>query len=358
MSKILVIEGDKATLIDRSKFTEEGKLQDYLENHSSLIPLSDISERAPELICIGREVIAGPGAIDLLCIDKDGVLTIIETKLQRNREARREVIGQIIEYASYLSKWTVDNVFRLASDYFTKIKNAQHDTLDGVMERIVGEEFSQDEFRAQIERNLGEGKIRLIIAIDELIEPLRSTVTFLNEYSSFEILLLQVSSFQEATKTVLIPSLFGYKKPSQPPQEQRLTTTPENFFEDARSRCAPDVVKAIEELYEFIKDNSVYVGFGTGAARRSLIFHGIKRGLSIFTLRSDGTIDNNVGWPAPWKPDYEHLWDFWINELNKRLEINLSKNDWTLANVEDLLRRNKLSQFKEAVLALCQRLES
>jgi len=358
MGKILVIEDGKAIPIDKSKFTEEGKLQDYLENYTSLIPLSDISEDAPDLICIGREVGAGPGAIDLLCIDKDGVLTIIETKLRKNRESRREVIGQVIEYASYVSQWAVEDVFRLANDYFAKMKTPPCDTLESLMEQMAGDEFSQNDFRSSIERNLSEGRIRLVIAVDDLIEPLRSTVTFLNEYSSFEILLLQVSSFQETRRTVLIPLLFGYKKSSSKPQGNRVITTLENFFEDARDRCAPDVLKAIEDLYDFTRDNAVYIGFGTGAARRSFIFHGVKKGLSIFTLRSDGTIDNNVGWPAPWRPDYEHLWDFWVSELNSRLETNLSKEDWSITNVEYLVRNKKVEEFKKAVLELCGKIKS
>ena len=116
MRKILVIEGDKATTLDEIEFIEEGKLQDYLEEYPNVIPLSEIVEGASDLVCIGREVGAGSGSIDLLCIDKDGLLTIIETKLRKNREARREVIGQIVEYASYVSQWAADDVFRIANE--------------------------------------------------------------------------------------------------------------------------------------------------------------------------------------------------------------------------------------------------
>ena len=48
-----------------------------------------------------------------------------------------------------------------------------------------------------IEENLKNGNLRLIIASDELNEPLRTTITFLNSYSNFDILLLQISSFEE-----------------------------------------------------------------------------------------------------------------------------------------------------------------
>jgi len=352
MAKILVIEGDKATPLDKIKFIEEGKLQDYLEKYPSLIPLGEIVEGASDLLCIGREVGAGPGAMDLVFIDKDGLLTIVETKLVKNPEIRREVIGQIIEYASYVSRWAADDVYRIANEYLKS-------NLDEVMENMRKGEFSAEDFRSNIGQNLKNGNIRLIIAVDELVEPLRATVTFLNSYSTFEILLLQVSNFEEKARNVLIPSLFGYKPPTSSTEGTRIRSTPENFFEDARKRCEAGIVKAMEELYGFTKEKASFIGWGTGAARRSFIFHGVKEGLSFFVLYSDGEICNNVGASETWNTlDKEGLKDFWASELSRRLEIDFRKNQWFIARVNGLVRRNKLGEFQNAVLALRQQIES
>ena len=365
MAKILVIEGDKVTPLDKTKFTEEGKLQDYLEKYPSLIPLSDIVEGASALLCIGREVGAGPGAIDLLFIDKDGLLTLVETKLAKNPEARRTVIGQIIEYASYVYQWTADDVYRIANEYLSKserVPSNYRGTLNEVMGKLSEEEFSFADFRANIEQNLKNGKIRCIIAVDELIEPLRATVTFLNSYSKFEILLLQVSNFEEKgrDRKILAPSLFGY---SPRIGDGRVQSTEDNFFKDARERCNADVVKAMEELYKFSEEKAAFVGWGTGAARRSFLFHGVKKGFSFFAIYSDGTIVNYVGGTETWATlDNEALKDFWATELTRRLEIDLPQNwkayPWFTIRVSDLVQRNKLGEFKKAVLSLCQQIES
>lgn len=364
MRQILIIENGKPTILNESDFTEEGKLQDYIEEYPSVIPLSEIIEGASDLLCIGREVIAGPGFIDLLFIDKDGLLTLAETKLRRNREARREVIGQIIEYASYVSQWTADDVYRIANDYFKNSKKVpvkyRGDSLDTVLERIVGYEFSAEEFRFKVEQNLKDGRIRLIIGVDTLIEPLRATVTFLNSFSTFEILLLQVSSFEESeSKKALIPLLFGYKPPEPVGQGIRVTTTEEDFFEDVRKRCQENVIRAMEDLYKFSKDNAASIGWGTGGARRSFIFHGVKKGLSIFTLYFDGEICNNFRWyqHGANNLESEKTKEFWANELSVKLGINFPKDRWSIAKVNDLVQRNKLEDFKKVVLALCQRIE-
>lgn len=276
MAKILLIDGENTTVIDKIKFTEEGKLQDYLEQYPSLIPLSEIVEGTSDLLCIGREVSVPSGAVDLLFIDKDGLLTIVETKLVKNPGIRREVIGQIIEYASYISQWTVDDVYRIANEYGKS-------NLDEVMGNM-GEDF-----RSNIERNLRNGKMRLIIAVDELIEPLRATVTFLNSYSNFDILLLQVSSFEESeTKKVLIPLLFGYAKPPSSIPKPRLN---EEIF---LARCREGGHKRAEELYfkaqelkEKRKSKGDFINWGVSGYSYRIPWKGYPAGTVIFVGRPD-----------------------------------------------------------------------
>jgi len=281
MAKILLIDEKNTTVIDKVKFTEEGKLQDYLEKYPSLIPLSEIVEGASDLLCIGREVSVPSGAVDLLFIDKDGLLTIVETKLVKNPGIRREVIGQIIEYASYISQWTVDDVYRIANEYGKS-------NLDEVMGNM-GEDF-----RSNIERNLRNGKMRLIIAVDELIEPLRATVTFLNSYSNFDILLLQISSFEESkSRKVLIPLLFGYTPPTSK-QGGGSRKIDEKTFLD---RCREGEHKRTEELYFKAKAltkkrsiNGDFINWGVSGYSYRIPWKGYPAGETTFVSYGDGNL--------------------------------------------------------------------
>lgn len=291
--KILLIDGDKVIPLNETEFIEEGKLQDYLEKYPALIPLSDIVEGAADLLCIGREVGAGSGAIDLLCIDKDSLLTIIETKLRKNRELRREVVGQIIEYAAYVSQWTADDVYRVASEYFSKSDMVPAEykgkTLDATMKQIVGEEFSDEDFRARIGQNLRDGKIRLIIAVDELIEPLRATVTFLNSQSNFDILLLQVTSFEESkTRKVLIPLLFGYAQPPPPPKRP---LNEEIFLERCRAgghERAVELYSKVKALKESRRASGDFISWGGSSYSYRIPWKGYPAGETFFIAWTDG----------------------------------------------------------------------
>lgn len=249
MAKILFIDGEKVTALEESEFTEERKLQDYLKDFPTLIPLEDVVEEAPELICIGKEVAVPSGALDLLFIDKNGLITVIETKLVNNPEIRREVIGQIIEYASYISHWSADKVYELANAYLKS-------DLDGYMLNKYPDNYSPEDFRLKIEQNLEGGRVRLIIAVDKLVEPLRSTVTFLNHNCKFDILLLEVSSFEGRERgKVLTSSLFGYisKTTARQPKKQ---WNLDEFLSDAQRRCGKERFEVIKQILDFTTQNS------------------------------------------------------------------------------------------------------
>src|SRR3990170_9115698 len=118
MAKILLMEGSQIRPVESHEFREEAVLQGYLEQFPDLIPLDEVEDNVPPLVTIGREVtVRGSGAIDLLFIDSNGLLTIVETKLATNPEVRRAVIGQIIEYAAFVCQWDADQIERQANSY-------------------------------------------------------------------------------------------------------------------------------------------------------------------------------------------------------------------------------------------------
>ena len=369
MSRILLIDGKRVTPLNKTRFTEEGKLQDYLEQYPNLIPLGDIVEGASDLLCIGREVVAGSGSIDLLCTDKDGLLTIIETKLRRNPESRREVVGQIVEYASYVCQWSADDIYRIANGYFLKSNKApksyKNRTIDDIMSEIVGDEFSDEEFRISIGQKLRDGKLRLIIAVDELVEQLRATVTFLNSYSSFDLLLLQVSDYQESeARKVLVPLLFGYATKSKETGRQTKQWDDESFLKDTGDKCEPEIADTIVKLYQFSRENADLISWGKGTSYGSFTFRKHKQGIpvSVFTFNSTGWGNICFGELVA-KGVKEGIIGNFGTALNKIPGISIPEDAMSLGKfpsvtAEAMTTADNLRSFEEAVLTLCQHIES
>ena len=87
----------------KSSSYDEKWLQELLFARPELLA-TESNER--EVIPICRELpLKGSNStvfLDLFCVRDDGKPVLVECKLWRNPQARREVIGQILEYASLL----------------------------------------------------------------------------------------------------------------------------------------------------------------------------------------------------------------------------------------------------------------
>ena len=87
-----------------AKTFDERWLQERLFAHPSLIPFEELEPAFKGSVAVAMEVGVRSGLIDLLYVNPDGLLTIAETKLWRNPEARRAVVSQLIDYAAELAK--------------------------------------------------------------------------------------------------------------------------------------------------------------------------------------------------------------------------------------------------------------
>ena len=281
----------KWTQVKEHKFENESALQNILYNSPEIIPIEKLGENLLQPIVFIKEAgLPGSGNTDLIGIDEQGGITIIECKLAVNREIRRQVIGQVLEYAAYLWQMTYDqfeNVCRKAEGWEDNLAHI----IGGKIEKVE-EEWSEDNFIDNVASGLEAGDFRLIIAVDALNDELRRIIEFVNSRGedSPQIYALEMRQFETPEHQMLIPEVFGYKPRPHREHGGRIQSTEENFFEDAKKRCPSEVVLAMDDLYKFCKNNLGYIGWGTGVDRRSFIFHGIKRGLSIFTLYSDGGV--------------------------------------------------------------------
>ena len=110
MSDILLKkEGGEQTILKSKSFGQEKLLQDALEKNPSLLSLEDHVEGV-RMATVGREVSVASGWADLLYLDNQGTLNLVEVKIDSNREVRRNVVGQILEYASQMINWDYDEI--------------------------------------------------------------------------------------------------------------------------------------------------------------------------------------------------------------------------------------------------------
>ena len=218
MTSLIVQDSNGVSRVLPSKpFAYEDVLQRNIAELPTLLPLGTVSDEPVDHLTIGAEWPAGGGRADIVLIGSDGILTIVETKLSRNPEARREVVAQLLEYAAYLSEWTIYEVQQRAEQFFKSDRclDKYHDKpFDEVLTDFLEDsDESVEVFKGKVEQNLRQGRIRLIVAVDEVGEQAQKIVTFVNAYSSFDIYLLQIAEYEDHDKRrVFVPSLYGYAR--------------------------------------------------------------------------------------------------------------------------------------------------
>ena len=216
--RIFQVDGDgNLETLSETRFPFEDDLQRLLEQHPELLPGEAINPDNPRRwLLISREKgvaeTAGAGdrwSVDHLLIDQDAIPTLVETKLATNPELRRTVVGQLLEYGAHAWNTWSGNEIRDAFENSAAKIGREPDELLGA---FLGHEEAADSatFWDEIETNLRAQRLRLLFVADEIPDPLRRVVEFLNQQmASVEVLAVEIKQFQGPNGRILVPQVFG-----------------------------------------------------------------------------------------------------------------------------------------------------
>lgn len=154
-------------------------------------------------VVVAREVPTSIGGrIDVVAVDQAGVISLCECKLDRNHGSRREVLGQVIEYAASLNGISFEEFRRIME---IRLKT---DLIDAMRER-ASEEFDPIVWVDAVSKELKDGHFRLIIAVDQLSDALKQTVIYLNERATFSLVVAELRRVRTGGVEILASTLFG-----------------------------------------------------------------------------------------------------------------------------------------------------
>lgn len=152
---------------------EESQIQKLLFDHPQVLPIQQLDEEFAPAIPVGKEVGTEVGPIDALFVSPAGGITIVEAKLWRNPEARREVVGQIIDYATALSSWSYEQLDAACAA-------AAGRSLYDLVSSFGGEGPSEGEagFIDAVSRNLRHGRFLLLVVGDGVREDVERMASY------------------------------------------------------------------------------------------------------------------------------------------------------------------------------------
>jgi len=257
--------------LNHTGYSGEAHLRDILHEDPDILPIEDISSSAKlsRIRLMLKEVgLPGSGSTDLVGIDKSGNIFIIETKLATNPEAKRAVIGQILEYAAFLHGREVEWLDAIAKREKNEVGIIQHFEKES--------DWDKEEFEQKLRDNLQEGTFTLFIVVDEMNPDLKRTINYMNDILGVGIYALELRYFKEkAGIEILMPNVYGEQK--RVISKPLIRWTEARFFEDAKNKVDDETQRTLRKLYDFSKRlGSVDFGSGRtiGTFRVSLPYKG------------------------------------------------------------------------------------
>lgn len=333
---------------------EDLELQRILELNPDLIPGEQINPYNPRRwLVVKREMpVPDPGtgnnrwSIDLFFLDQDAMPTFIECKRYNDTRAKREVVGQMLEYAANGHHyWSKDEM----REYAQEAADNSGLSLEEQLKSLQPEETdSVDTFFQRAQDNLREGQIRLVFFMEEAPQELKSVVDFLNkQMERSEVLLVEARQYEHNGIKIVAPILFGFteearqvKRTVSVTSTQRRKWDKDSFFNDAREHLGEKDVQSIKSFFDKSQELKCEFSWGTGKINGSFSVKWPHIGNnSVFTVFSNGDITINYGsfnknqeqkeFIVLLKEELANRLSFSVPEDYERRYPSYSINDWS-----------------------------
>lgn len=232
MAILLRSNGTKWKEVDRFAFPDETHLQQMLHDSPELIASTNVESS----IFIREASLPGSGYTDLLGVDGDGNILVVETKLAKNQEIRRKVIGQILEYGASLWGMSYE-----AFDGLFVAKTQKH-LIDLISERAP---VVPEVFRSAITEKLNSGQFQLLIAVDEINEELERIIAFMSHLGGVRLEAIELDLYRSNDTEIIVPRRYG--QPTTAKSSSGLTAS-KLTLEQVRSAFPDDKTRALFDL--------------------------------------------------------------------------------------------------------------
>ena len=180
---------------------DESTLADLLFRHPRTLPIASIDKSHDGVVPVCRELFTSAGYLDALYINALGRLTLVEFKLWRNPQARREVIGQILDYTREIASWSYEDLQREVSKSLTRPGNVLYELV-----RDSNPEVNEAEFVDNVTRHLRRGEFLLLIIGDGIREGVENIVDFIQQHSGlhFKLALVEAALYRDPNQSIIV----------------------------------------------------------------------------------------------------------------------------------------------------------
>lgn len=274
--KIYLIHGGETLqpMIEKPYLSEE-RFQILLEKYPDLLAGDQIDENSPRRwLLVSREVGipseddgSGRWSLDHLFLDQDAIPTLVEVKRSSDTRIRREVVGQMLDYAANaVVYWPIESI---RAKFEANCNRRGLDPTKLVAELIevdFRDEALVDKFWHQVKTNLQAGKIRLIFVADEIPSELRRIVEFLNtQMDPAEVLAVEIKQYVGQGMQTLVPKVIGRTAGADRKKEPEVKQWDEtSFLNELTAQRGAKEASVAKQILEWAKEKMPSIWWGRG----------------------------------------------------------------------------------------------
>ena len=201
-------------------YDSEDLLQTLIMKHPALLAGDQINPDKPiRWLFIKREAGIPDGdqesdrwSVDHLFLDQNSIPTFVETKRSSDTRIRRNIIGQMLDYAANAQRyWPAGNIRAMATAQY-----GNEEAVNSAVEDLLRPDSVEDvptvinNYWDKVNDNLRNGYVRLLFVADRMPGELRRIIEFLNEQmTKVEVLGIEIAQYVSSDFTALVPRVIG-----------------------------------------------------------------------------------------------------------------------------------------------------
>jgi len=255
--------------MEEASYDSEKLLQDLLAEHPDLLAGEQINSEEPRRWLLVTREMSVPDeedgsarwSLDHLFLDQDAVPTLVEVKRSSDTRIRREVIGQMLDYAANaVAYWPVEEI---KAKFEGRCADSDEDP-EEVLSTHLGEDHESAEFWQRVKTNLQAGRIRMVFVADSIPAELRRIVEFLNEQMDpAEVLAIEIKQFiGEGVKT-LVPRVLGQTEAARQKKSSGTSAGKQwdeaSFIDNLRLHRGDEEVAVAEKCLDWAKTHGLRI---------------------------------------------------------------------------------------------------
>jgi hypothetical protein len=236
MPGVFIVNPDNSLKkMTQADYLDEYELQGLIATHPALLGSCTAEKESDEraLLLIKREMGVPDQengndrwSMDHFYLDRAGIPTLVEVKRSKNDKVRRDVVGQLLDYAANgAAYWSLAAIKEQFYHQWGGQAQAQEQ-----LDAFLGE-TDEGVFWHEVHENLRRGEIRLVFVADQLPPPLKRVIEFLNEQMrEVEVLGIELRQFRNGEQRVIAPSVVGRTSQAEI-TKGRATASPRTYEE-------------------------------------------------------------------------------------------------------------------------------